>query len=170
MQGPTVGVQVFRRRRGYHGYTGFRISGLREWDRQASFLLATSYSRRASPSRASQGLIQMDCVAVAWAGNSIYAAANSHALEDEDFIALAEELNTELTYYNIQRGDGGMHAEMQVVEELYEQGELQDGSVQYIGVSKPCCRDCAEFLESVDIEYSQWHGDYVVNWEAPDLS
>lgn len=164
---PTKKKLVNRRSSDYHGSKGKRIMGLKEWDKDASYLLATSYSRRSGSSHKSQSLIQMDCVAVAWVGNTLFAASNSKKLESSDFDALADALGYSFTYANIKRGSGGMHAEMQVYEELAICYDELSKIVTYIGVSKPCCKQCATFLTTQGMTYAQWHDAKVVNWEAP---
>ena len=58
----TFRKQVNRKAVDYHAQ---RISEMNDLDKAASYLLAISYSSRTSPTKVSQGLIQMDCVAVA---------------------------------------------------------------------------------------------------------
>lgn len=58
-----------------------------------------------------------------------------------------------------------MHAEMQLVSQLKQENLMTD----FIGVSKPCCKQCAEVLDHVHIGYSMWHDSPVVNWENPLL-
>jgi hypothetical protein len=65
---------VNRRAQGYHQQ---RMAGLSELDKVASFLLASNYSFKASPTKVSQGLIQMDCVAVVLIKDSYWMASNS---------------------------------------------------------------------------------------------
>ncbi|MBN9121939.1 MAG: hypothetical protein J0I06_22825 [Planctomycetes bacterium] len=47
------------------------------------------------------------------------------------------------------------HAEMQCVDYFFEERQAIDGN--YIGVSKPCCRDCAKALDKFGIGYAYWH-------------
>lgn len=156
---------VNRRNKTYHG---MRISEVSNEDRAASYLLAVNYSGRTSPTKVSQSLIQMDCVAVAVVNNEWLIASNSKKLEDEDVQMLADELGRQITYALVKRGSSAMHAEMQVVEEIKASGYDMDGV--YIGVSKPCCLDCKNILDSVGMRYVHYHDSTVVNWEAPDLS
>ncbi|WP_408602528.1 hypothetical protein [Paraburkholderia guartelaensis] len=36
-----------------------------------------------------------------------------------------------------------------------------------MGVSKPCCRACADFLEKEGVDYSYWHNQNVGHWYRP---
>lgn len=156
---------VNRRNKTYHG---MRISEVNNQDKAASYLLAMNYSGRTSQTKVSQSLIQMDCVAVAVVNNEWLIASNSQRLTDDDVQALADELGTQITYALVKRGSGYMHAEMQVAEEIKASGYDLDGV--YIGVSKPCCLDCKNVLDTHGMRYIHYHDSTVVNWEAPDLS
>lgn len=107
--------RVNRKDKGYHA---LRRSEINDLDKAASFLLAISYSGRTSQTKASQGLIQMDCVALAVINDEWLVAANSRRLDDWHMEALAQELGFDFTYAIVERGQGGMHAEMQVLEEI----------------------------------------------------
>lgn len=99
--------RVNRKDKGYHA---LRRSEINDLDKAASFLLAISYSGRTSQTKASQGLIQMDCVALAVINNEWLVAANSRRLDDWHMEALAQELGFDFTYAIVERGQGGMHA------------------------------------------------------------
>jgi len=163
--GKALRKKVNRRDKGYHV---LRRSEINDLDKAASYLLAISYSSRTSQTKVSQGLIQMDCVAVAVVNDEWLVAANSRRLEDWHMEALAEEIGHDITYAIVNRGQGGMHAEMQVLEEIKASNCSPSGV--HIGVSKPCCFDCKSMLDRVKAVYSHYHTDIVVNWEAPDLS
>ncbi len=164
------GTAVNRRASGYHEQ---RLDQLALADRIASFLLAVNWSWRRSPQSVSQKLIQMDCVAVAVLDNEWLIASNSQGLTDYDVELAAEELG-QITYAIVTRGTpNAMHAEMQVLEEIRASGYTGDQIKQlglYMGVSKPCCRTCAEWLSFYNIGYAGWHDSPVVNWEEPDMS
>lgn len=145
-----------------------RRSEINSADKAASFLLAINYSKRTSQTKVSQGLIQMDCVAVAYVNNEYLVASNSRRIDDDDMIALSDELGTPINYALISRGSGNMHAEMQVMEEIKESGYNFKGIT--IGVSKPCCLYCKDVLDQYGVNYSHYHDSHVVNWEEPDLS
>lgn len=162
---PSARKYVNRRAHDYHIR---RIGALTQLDKVASYLLALNYSNRASPKKVSQGLIQMDCVAVAVINDEWLIASNSRKLDDNDIILLSEELGIDMTYALISRGDGQMHAEMQVLEEI-SASNYSAANVQF-GVSKPCCKKCAEWLSHYGAKYSAWHDAQVVNWEKPDMS
>ena len=163
--GKTYRKKVNRRDPGYHA---MRVSEINNLDKAASYLLALSYSSRTSPTPVSQGLIQMDCVAVAVINDEWLVAANSRRLDDWHIEALANEIGYDITYAIVARGGGGMHAEMQVLEEIRASGYSATGVT--MGVSKPCCFDCKSVLDQVKAVYSHYHTDTVVNWEPPDLS
>ncbi|POD80994.1 OTT_1508-like deaminase [Pseudomonas syringae] len=162
---PSARKFVNRRAAGYHIN---RINQVVELDKAASYLLARNYSGRTSPTAISQSLIQMDCVAVAVVNNEWLIASNSRKLGDDDAIMLAHELGMDITYALVKRGSGYMHAEMQILEELAE-SKYQSANV-FIGVSKPCCLQCAQSLDQAGSKYTSWHNTSVANWEKPDLS
>ncbi len=149
----------------YHGFTGVRISGMSDLDRIASHLLATNYSRTASPTAISQSLIQNDCVAVAWYGETLFAASNKRKLAPEDFASLTDYFGP-FRHSIVVRGNGTMHAEMQLIEEFSWMGSRSTE----IGVSKPCCKKCAQVLDHLKVKYSQYHTASVVNWEPPKFN
>ena len=161
----TFRKQVNRKAVDYHAQ---RISEMNDLDKAASYLLAISYSSRTSPTKVSQGLIQMDCVAVAVINGEWLVASNTRKLADWHMEKLAAEIDEALTYAIVERGSGKMHAEMQVLEEIKASNYSPKGVL--IGVSKPCCRECKGVLDTVSAVYSHYHTDTVVNWEAPDLS
>lgn len=162
---PSARKYVNRRAPNYHVS---RINAISQLDKVASYLLAMNYSERASPTKPSQGLIQMDCVAVAVVNDEWLIASNSRKLEDDDVINLSGELGIDLVYALVKRGSGGMHAEMQIMEEIAESN--YSAANVFIGVSKPCCKKCAERLDASRAKYTAWHDSDVVNWEKPDLS
>lgn len=134
-----------------------------EADRIASMLLAVSYSRRASPSCKSQSLIQKDCVAACFVNNTIWVASNSRQITPEDIDKALGEVYDGWDVYIVENGDGNMHAEMQLVQEL----KAERLTIRYIGVSKPCCLKCKQVLDEQEIDWCQYHGDKVVHWESP---
>lgn len=162
---PSARKYVNRRASDYHIK---RIAALTHLDMVASYLLGLNYSGRASPTKKSQGLIQMDCVAVAVINDEWLIASNSRKINDDDIVMMSQELGFDLTYALIDRGSGSMHAEMQILEEI-KASNYGSVNVQF-GVSKPCCKRCAEWLSRYGAKYSAWHDAHVVNWEAPDMS
>lgn len=163
--------RVNRRSSNYHEQ---RSTSLDTLDKAASYLLAMNWSWRRSQTSVSQQLIQMDCVAVALVNNEWLIAQNSHGITDYDVEQMAAELGRQLTYAIVTRGTPNqMHAEMQVLEEIRASGYTGDQISQmniYVGVSKPCCRNCATLLDRYGIRYHSWHDSQVVNWEQPDMS
>ena len=136
-------------------------------DKVASFLLASNFSYRSSPTPQTQGLIQNDCVAVVEVKGSFWMAANSQQLEPADADNLNGEVQYgEMDYEIIVRGTKNkMHAEMQLVEELLA-NQINPQGMQ-MGVSKPCCKKCHYILSHLKIIHTAFHDDNVVNWEAP---
>jgi hypothetical protein len=156
-----------RRAQGYHQQ---RMAGLSELDKVASYLLASNYSFKASPTKVSQGLIQMDCVAVVLIKGSYWMASNSQGLTADDAANLNGSMvdMIELDFEIVVRGTKNkMHAEMQLVEELVSKGVTVQGLD--MGVSKPCCYDCHKVLKALKINHTAFHQDQVQNWEPPNL-
>jgi hypothetical protein len=149
------------------GYTQQRLQSITEVDKIASFLLASNYSYRSSPTPQTQGLIHNDCVAVIQVKGSLWMAANSQMLDPEDADNLNGELQFgELEYEIVVRGTKNqMHAEMQLVEELLA-NKINPQGLQ-MGVSKPCCKKCHYILGHLKIIHTAFHDDNVINWEAP---
>ncbi len=137
-----------------------------EADRMACAILACNYSRIHGDTETTQGLIQMDCVAVCFVtGSGIWVASNSMKLEPED---IDEAIGTDYcgrNVYIVKNGTGCMHAEMQLIKELREASLLD--KVTYIGVSKPCCKYCKQLLDGCQIDYLHYHTEKVQHWEAP---
>lgn len=109
----------------------------------------------------------MDCVAVCFVDGDIWVASNSRKLEPED---IDEAIGADYCGWNIYivtNGNGCMHAEMQLIEELREAYLLD--KVTYIGVSKPCCKYCKQVLNRYHIDYLHYHTDAVQHWEDPEV-
>jgi hypothetical protein len=61
------------------------------------------------------------------------------------------------------------HAEMQLVEEIGKAGERFEG--KQFGVSKPCCQNCANQLDKLEIDYSAYSTfKEPGRWKAPTFS
>lgn len=148
------------------GYHFNRWTTVAELDRIASYVLALSWSRRCSPTPATQSLIQMDCVACVFVEGELWLASNSQAITSDDVTQLQTELGDNIPIYIVKNGKPHkMHAEMQILSQLYQERKQCDGN--YIGVSKPCCQLCKKFLDEYRINYHSWHGSDVSNWEHP---
>ncbi|POA33920.1 MULTISPECIES: nucleic acid/nucleotide deaminase domain-containing protein [unclassified Pseudomonas] len=156
---------VNRRDKAYHNN---RLNSVQQLDKVASYLLGLNYSGYASPTPKSQSLIQMDCVAVAVVNNEWLIASNTQRIGDDEIIRMANELGFDIVYALIKRGNGHMHAEMQILEELAA-SKYSSANV-FIGVSKPCCKKCAEWIVHTGAKYTAHHDSDVVHWEKPDLS
>lgn len=59
----------------------------------------------------------------------------------------------------------GFHAEMALLQYLHQNNMTPDNNE--IGVSKPCCRNCAHVLKSANIKFSFKHADPVGEWTPP---
>ncbi len=148
-------------------YHRVRLNSLQELDRVACFLLAVSYSRRASQTTKSQQFIQIDCVATCMVNGELWVSSNSQSIISEDIDVLLEELqNTNLNVYIVKNGTPNkMHAEMQLLSQLIQEDTYCDNN--YMGVSKPCCEHCAKMLNQYDINFLHYHTDEIRNWESP---
>lgn len=153
-------------------YNQIRIEGLSESvaeaDRIACMVLAVAYSRAYGDTPSVQKLIQMDCVAACFVNRDIWLASNQVGITEEDINnALGDEYNG-TTVWVVENGNGRMHAEMQLVQELQHGGYPCRG--RYIGVSKPCCDQCAAVLDNLGMNYLHRHKDKVKRWESPQIS
>ncbi|WP_444354667.1 hypothetical protein [Phocaeicola coprophilus] len=164
-------LKTFVNRRQRNTYNAIRLAALSasesEADRIACAILACNYSRTHGDSKTGQALIQMDCVAVCFVDGDIWVASNSRKLEPED---IDEAIGADYCGWNVYivtNGNGCMHAEMQLVEELREASLLD--KVTYIGVSKPCCKYCKQVLNRYHIDYLHYHTDAVQHWEDPEV-
>lgn len=161
-----MGKVVNRRDRDYHTV---RLSEMTELDKIASTLLALSYSSKASPTKKSQGLIQMDCVAVCIVTckgvRELWVASNKNRVDLNDINNLAKEIPA-IDIYIVDNGHGDMHAEMKLLSELLQN---QDCRLEepIFGVSKPCCKKCSGALTSYKIEFTHSHSSSVKTWETP---
>ncbi len=160
---------VNRRSEGYHVEA---LETMKPIDKIASTLLAISYSNR-QLTPASQNLIQYDCVAACFvADNELWVASNSKRISQGDILELYNYFSEDgiaiddIDIYVVENGDGDMHAEMQLLAELI--AERADVDNLYFGVSKPCCMLCKEMLEEYGIDYTDYHGDAVANWQNPE--
>jgi len=148
------------------GYHFNRWTTVAELDRIASYVLALSWSRRCSPTHATQSLIQMDCVACVFVEEELWLASNSQAITSADIVNLQVELGNDIPVYIVTNGKPYMmHAEMQILSQLYQEHKQCDGN--YIGVSKPCCQYCRDLLVHYGINFHSWHNSKVSNWEHP---
>ncbi len=152
----------------YHRATLTRRS---DDDLAASILLALNYSRRTKQTSVSQGLIQMDCVALCYCPEGLWVASNTRKISDDDLETLRTFLcDQNIDIYVVVNGSGGMHAEMQLLKELlevYTKGQIQELGLR-MGVSKACCGRCADKLREYSISFTEEHDSPVVNWESPD--
>ncbi len=160
---------VNRRKR--NEYNQIRLQGMMgeyaELDRIACTILAVCYSGQKSQNPKTQNLREMGCVAAIFVGNDIWVAAN------KGIDIGANEINTALgtvydgaDVYVVKNGDGSMHAEMQLLKELRDSGKNPRG--MYMGVSKPCCAQCAKELSERGVEFMHEHKDKVKHWESPE--
>lgn len=150
-------------------YSEIRMAAINDLDRMASALLAICYSGHRAPTPASQRRIQFDCVAVCQVGEDLWVAANGIGIQNEDIDELLELMKKEKYFFNgcfyivTQPGREAMHAEMKLLSELCD-ATLH---TSYIGVSKPCCKYCKEYLNTAGISYAQWHDKEPTDWIDP---
>lgn len=159
---------VYRKQRTEYNQTRLQdmLTDGAELDRIASALLAVCHSGQKSQSPKSQDLIQMNCVAAIFVDGDIWVAANGVEIgADEINTALGDEYD-KYDVYVVKNGNGHMHAEMQLIKELNIAGKSPDE--MYMGVSKPCCAQCAKELKKAGIEFLEEHEDKVQNWESPE--
>lgn len=164
------------------------ISNLNFLDRVARYFLAIAYSSVYPGSdKYNQAYVAARTVAAALNGNKLYLAANElkglglqrPKKDTRPIIIAVNELRkgfeglikefasegiggiTEVVFVANPFGDDNRtyHAEMQLVDLFYEGRMNFDGGI--IGVSKPCCMQCALSLDKVDINYSYWHNEKV---------
>lgn len=121
-----------------------------------------------------QNIVSMNTVAAAASGDKLYLAANGVDLLGAA-TAIANALGNEGVSFTpvIVTGttwkDKDFHAEMQLVSYLANNGLMPNGLT--IGVSKPCCLQCAERLDSLGLSYSLWHDEEVgKRWKAPSVT
>ncbi len=168
---------------------GSFAQGLNDLDRIARFVLAIAHSGQWTPEHVQdsgsvvnpnreQGFIAQRTVAVAYGGNDeIYIAANSLWNDDiEDCGSTKQRVIDALSAEGVARrihflpnpfgnGDRTFHAEMQIVRFFVQRGwALRYGE---IGVSKPCCRRCAENLDRQGVHYSYWHNEPTGQYVQP---
>ena len=146
-------------------YHAIRLSSIHELDKIASYVLAINWSRRRAQTAASQGLIQMDCVAACYVNGELWIASNSQELTSADIEALQAELGDVIVYIVTNGTPQVMHAEMQLLSQLIQENVSTAG--MYMGVSKPCCDYCRHELNKAGINYTQYHTANVKNWESP---
>ena len=133
------------------------------------FIARTIHDIAWSRQKNNQKLINLDCVAVCVVNDrDLWVASNNISIEDCDIeqldkIMCEDGLFLYENIYIVHNGNGHMHAEMQLVQELINEGI----ETKYIGVSKPCCKFCANELNEQKIKYSLWHDSRVKQWEAP---
>ena len=154
---------VNRRSQDYHEY---RLNAINDLDLIASAVLALTWSRCRNKSKQSQCLIQMDCVACVIVDNEIWLASNQWTINYEDICELRRMYQLSCPIWIVTNGTKGvMHAEMQLVSQLQQEGKTLQYS--YMGVSKPCCMKCSQVLDKMNIDYASKHNNNVLNWEAP---
>jgi hypothetical protein len=152
--------------------------GLNELDKIARFALAVAHSGQWTDENAREAEYRWDprreqlfvaqrTVAVVehpWGG--LYLAANgvwNDAIEDvgstmQRVIAAlqaAGEGTIRIVPNPYGHSDRSFHAEMQLLRYFIDRGWRFEDDM--IGVSKPCCERCADWLDRNWIEYSYWH-------------
>lgn len=155
-------MQVNRRDADYHHEQLERMTNA---DLLAVAILQIAYSGSRAQTPDSQRLIQMDCVAVYMSRSEFIVASNAVKLTDEIVrralntldgsihrsmtVAIANDLADR--YAKVKN----MHAEMKIVKYFIEYNRQMQGIS--LGVSKPCCSECAVELDKRGIVYSTTH-------------
>lgn len=154
---------VNRRARDYHEQ---RLVDIQDLDLIASWFLVLSWSRRKSQTPQTQKAIQFDCVACIYVNNELWVAANSQRITADDIAEFKSSTGLDIHIRIVTNGKPNkMHAEMQLVSQLQQEGKVC--IPKYMGVSKPCCKYCAQVLNQMNIDYANWHNSSVTNWEEP---
>jgi hypothetical protein len=112
--------------------------------------------------------IQLDCVAAAYVDGTWYFAANNLVIIDSDVASTLDELGTPGANYRVVYDPTpNMHAEMKILKYLRARGIALAGV--NMGVSKPCCPDCANVLNAQHVNYTSYHNTAVLEgrWVAP---
>jgi hypothetical protein len=165
------------------------INNLNVLDRVARYLLAVAYSSvYKGTDTYNQAYVAARTVAVGLADNTLYVTANTLiglGLKAQSNVklkiavnemriaatALAAEMSAErianltelvVVLNPLGNDDRTYHAEMQLVDVFQEQNLRFEGDI--IGVSKPCCMQCAGTLDKLGIGYSYWHSENVGHW------
>lgn len=100
----------------------------------------------------------MDCVAVYLSGSEFIVASNTVNLTSEMVLRAWNTLGGRTTRgmtVNIVDVPTGMHAEMKIVSHFIQIHKDMQGLS--LGVSKPCCAECAVELDRRGIVYSTTH-------------
>ncbi|MFP5270680.1 hypothetical protein [Coleofasciculus sp.] len=152
-------------------YTAVNAGGLNELDKIARFALAAAHSGQYAGTHREQHFISQRTVAVARYNGELFIAANDLWNDDvEDVGSTMQRVEHELRNQGIggrirfipnRYGyrDRSCHAEVQIVNYFFSRAwRLYNDT---IGVSKPCCLQCANKLDQVRILYSYWHDQNV---------
>ena len=163
-----------------------RISSLSLEDEVASYLLAINWSTGRGGSggpaklntkvedfekervRNRQLESHLDCVAVAFVKDRWIFSSNQLDLAFRDIYEVSRSFEQLRGYpWVIVNGHANMHAEMKIVTYLMQVTKLEE--LVKIGVSKPCCPDCAKRLTNLNVEYTSRHGVKAKDsrWQEP---
>ena len=143
-------------------------SGLNEYDLMARMILAVTYTGddNAKPDMLYQSMIGSPTVAIAQdakSGTLVIACNKLKVFQDKLVRAALDSEGVEEKFELLKLDDDhSLHAEMRLVNFFYNDKLRLAGDA--LGVSKPCCRDCASHLEALDIDYSYWHDQNVGKW------
>lgn len=158
-------------------YVAVEPKSLNESDKIARLLMSMIWSSQFDPQDfLKQNLIGQGTLAVATTADTLYVAGNDcfpnvtwEALRTFVKDALARE---KVAFKNIVFvknpngfGDRSFHAEAQLVWYLHKNNIL----TKEIGVSKPCCQNCALMLDRVGLAYSYWHEEEPPKWVDPKV-
>ncbi|HEY4371416.1 MAG TPA: hypothetical protein VGN52_05810 [Burkholderiales bacterium] len=147
-------------------YENITPEGLNYYDRVARLMLAITHTapgdNAISPTdMLGQQMIGAPTVAVAECGGTLYVTTNKIAEFQHKLVKGAlerEDVDAKIEVLPDPKSDS-YHAEMQLVDYFSHKGIRLEGDT--MGVSKPCCKSCADRLEALSIDYSYWHGQNV---------
>jgi OTT_1508-like deaminase len=141
-------------------YASVKFDKLNEFDLIARYILSLLYSRGNPKGKTDflyQQLVGMPTVAVASSNGVLYIACDKIEITREGIKSVLE--STGYIDFSIIKNDktnNKLHAEMKLLSKI---NHGIDG--KFMGVSKPCCAQCADFLENQGIDYLYWNSQNV---------
>lgn len=145
--------------------------GLYYIDEIARFILAIAHSGQYPGNHREQFFISQRTVAVVFHQGTLYVATNSLRNDDVEDVGTTLQRaidairgagyadQVRFIYNPGGNEDRNFHAEMQLLSYFMAKGWRFDQDI--IGVSKPCCENCANNLDRYLIMYSYWHREPV---------
>lgn len=147
-------------------YSSVDWEKLNDFDGIARYILALVYSASDKGTKTEflhQQLIGIPTVAVACSGGVLHIAHDIVKIDIGQIKDILESINyKKIELIKNNNTNKKLHAEMKILKVL---GVNLDRKL--MGVSKPCCTQCADFLELQGIDYSYWHSHPVGHWTPP---